>query len=270
MKKMNCIIVDDEPLALDILEEYIRRTPALRLAGRFTSSADALNLLRARGWDGGGGIHLAFLDIHMPGMDGLDLAKAIGKRDRGGETRIVFTTAFPQYALEGFRVEALDYLLKPISFEEFSQSVARAVSWFGRRVDNGPASRTANPPDKPQEPQTLIVKSGYKQFVIPLGNIVYIEGIRDHIRIHTRDAAGRTTAVQTLMNLRTVEEMLPADRFARLHRSYIVALDRVKRLERGHAILDYAAEEGSDEAVSLPVSDTYKESFVRALAARAV
>ncbi len=250
MNKLSCIIVDDEPLALDILEDYIRRTPSLELAGRFTSSADALALLRARGGDGGRGIDLAFLDIQMPGLGGLDLARSIGQ---GADTRVVFTTAFSQYALEGFRVEALDYLLKPISFEEFSRAVGRAAEWF--RIKRARVHQT---------PQTLIVKSEYKQFVIPTGTITYVEGIRDYIRIHTDGDAG---SVQTLMNLKTVEEMLPAGRFARVHRSYIVALDRVKRIERSHIILD---DGNSGTEVSIPVSDTYKDSFARALAARAL
>ncbi len=253
MKKLKCIIVDDESLALDILEEYIRRTPSLELVARFTSSAEALKLISARGGDGGQGISLAFLDIQMPGLNGLDLAKLLA--DIGDNTRVVFTTAFPQYALEGFRVDALDYLLKPISFEEFSRAVERAAAWFSRS-----GVRRTEPP------QTLIVKSDYKQFVIPIDTIIYIEGIRDYIRIHTLDEAGRAASVQTLMNLKTAEELLPTERFARVHRSYIVALERVKRLERAHVVIETAP----GEPVSIPVSDTYKESFSRALAARAL
>jgi DNA-binding LytR/AlgR family response regulator len=233
--KLKCIIVDDEPLALDILEEYIRRTPSLELAGRFTSGADALAFLKR------GGIELAFLDIQMPGLGGIEVAKLIAA---AGDTRVVFTTAFPQYALEGFEAWALDYLLKPIGFAEFSRAVSRAVEWFsGRRSD----------------PRTLIVKSEYKQFVIALENIVYIEGIRDYIRIHTADGG----SVQTLMTLRTVEGMLPASGFVRVHRSYIVSLGRVARVERAHVILDGAPE-------PIPVSDTYKEGFSSALASRAL
>lgn len=252
MKKLTTIIVDDEPLALDILEDYIRRIDSLELVGRFTSGADALDLLRS---DGGRGIDLAFLDIQMPGIDGLGLAKRAAE---AGDTRVVFTTAFPQYALEGFRVDALDYLLKPISFDEFSRAVERAVEWF--RIKR---------PETPQtSPRTLIVKSDYKQFVIRTDAIIYVEGIRDYIRIHT---SGENGSVQTLMNLKTVEEMLPAGRFARVHRSYIVALDHVKRIERSHVVLDVGITCANRTGeVSIPVSDTCKEAFHRALADRSL
>ncbi len=246
MKKLTCIIVDDEPLALDILEDYICRTPSLELAGRFSSGKDALGVLR------GGGIDLAFLDIQMPGPGGLDIAKVLA--DAGSDTRVVFTTAFQQYALEGFRAWALDYLVKPVSFEEFSRAVGRAVEWFSVRRASGAGS--------PPPPKTLIVKSGYKQFIIPTDTITYIEGTRDYIRIHTTE----DTPVQTLMNLKTAEELLPEGSFARVHRSYIVALNRIKRIERSHVIL----EDGSGEMVAIPVSDTYKEAFSRTLASRAL
>ncbi|MDR1671362.1 MAG: LytTR family DNA-binding domain-containing protein [Alistipes sp.] len=241
--KLKCIIVDDEPLALDILEEYIRRTPATELAGRFTSGSDALSFMERERVD------VAFLDIQMPGTGGLEVAEKIGE----GGVRVVFTTAFPQYALEGFKAWALDYLLKPINFDEFSRAVGRAMEWFSR------AAAEAS-----QAPQTLIVKSDYKQFVIPLAAIIYIEGIRDYIRIHTAgENGGPSGSVQTLMALKTVEGMLPAGGFARVHRSYIVSLDRVKRLERAHVILDGAGE-------PIPISDTYKDGFLSALAARAL
>ncbi len=211
---------------------------------------------------GGGGdreqrTDLAFLDIQMPGLDGLDVARLAAER---GDTRVIFTTAFPQYALEGFRARAIDYLLKPISFEEFSHAVERAFEWFrirpGGQAESGVGAGAG-------APQNLMVRSDYKQIVIPLSEIIYIEGIRDYIRIHTMDASGRPGSVQTLMNLKTVERMLPADRFARVHRSYIVALARVKRLERARVVLE-------NVATPIPVSDTYRDSFARTLAARAL
>jgi DNA-binding LytR/AlgR family response regulator len=249
---LNCIIVDDEPLALDILEEYVRRTPALTLAGRFTGSAEALEYL------GGHTVEIVFLDIQMPGPGGLDMAKLIG-----GDTRVIFTTAFPQYAVDGFRVDALDYLLKPISFAEFTRAVEKAAAWFdlkrGGRVP-APAAIPATPASGAG--QTLIVKSDYKQFVIPIDTIIYIEGIRDYIRIRTDEGA-----VQTLMNMKTVEDILPRSSFARVHRSWIVNLDRVKRIERSQIVLDGPTLPSPD---SIPVSDTYKASFLRTLSKRSL
>lgn len=236
--KLRCIIVDDEPLALDILEEYVRRIPELELAARCSGSVEALQAMK------NGEVDVAFLDIQMPGLNGLELSKLVGD-----DTKVIFTTAFPQYALEGFKVDALDYLLKPISFEEFSRAVAKAAEWFSMK-------RAAKSGVPDEEPQNLIVKSEYKQYIIPIETIVYIEGIRDYIRIHTDDSA-----VQTLMNLKTAEELLPANRFARVHRSYIVNVDKVKKIERTRIVFG---------DVVVPISDTYKEPFLKLLASRSL
>jgi DNA-binding LytR/AlgR family response regulator len=237
--KLKCIIVDDEPLALDILTEYVRRTPELELTARCSGGVEALEVMKREKVD------LAFLDIQMPGLSGLELSKLVSD-----DTRVIFTTAFPQYALEGFRVDALDYLLKPISFEEFSRAVARAREWFSlkRAVQSGMSE---------EEPRNLTVKSDYKQYVIPIETIVYIEGIRDYIRIHTDDGG----AIQTLMSLKTAEELLPAGRFARVHRSYIVNVGKVKKIERTNIIFG---------DIAIPISDTYKESFLKLLASRSL
>jgi DNA-binding LytR/AlgR family response regulator len=237
--KLRCIIVDDEPLALDILTEYVKRTPELELAARCSGSVEALEVVKHEAVD------VAFLDIQMPGMSGLELSKSVGN-----QTRVIFTTAFPQYALEGFKVDALDYLLKPVSFEEFSRAVARAEEWFAMK-------RVAVSGSGDKVPNNLIVKSGYKQYIIPVGTIVYIEGIRDYIRINTDDGG----SIQTLMNLKTAEELLPADRFVRVHRSYIVNIDKVVKIERAHIVF-------GDTLV--PVSDTYKGQFFKFLASRSL
>ena len=262
--KLSCIIVDDEPLALDILEDYVGRTPTLKLSGRFTGSADALNALEMMPVD------VAFLDIQMPGVNGLDVAKKVAEGGFAADTRVIFTTAFPQYALEGFRVDALDYLLKPISFAEFTRSVERAVEWFEIKraaASGGVAGAASGAGSVPSVPGTLIVKSDYKQFVIPLESIVYIEGIRDYIRIHTSDGG----AIQTLMNMKRAEELLPSGRFSRVHRSYIVNLDFIARIERTHVVFaPLAGGVSAFAAASVPISDTYKEGFLRALAARSL
>jgi DNA-binding LytR/AlgR family response regulator len=232
---LRCIIVDDEPLALDILAEYMRRSPELELVARCSGALEALEVIKR------GGVDVAFLDVQMPGLSGLELAKLIGDR-----TRVIFTTAFPQYALEGFRVDALDYLLKPVNFDEFSRAVARAEQWFAMKhaVQSGG-----------DEPQNMIVKSDYKQYIIPIDTIVYIEGIRDYIRIHTDDGG----SIRTLMNLKTAEELLPSGNFARVHRSYIVNVGKVKKIERARILFGDAA---------IPISDTYKEPFLKLLSNR--
>lgn len=237
--KLKCIIVDDEPLALDILEEYIRRTPSLELSARCPGSVEALQAMKRSP------VEVAFLDIQMPGLNGLELSRLTGD-----SVKVIFTTAFPQYALDGFKVDALDYLLKPVSYEEFSRAAARACEWFSMKL----AAETGNPAE---EANNLIVKSDYKQYIIPIDTIVYIEGIRDYIRIHTDDGG----ALQTLMNLKTAEEMLPSNRFARVHRSYIVNVDKVKKIERTRIVFG---------EVTVPISDTYKDSFLRLLSSRSL
>jgi DNA-binding LytR/AlgR family response regulator len=236
---LKCIIVDDEPLALDILAEYVRRTPTLELVARCSRCVEALETIEQSEVD------LAFLDIQMPGMNGLELSKQLGE-----DTKIIFTTAFPQYALEGFRVDALDYLLKPISFEEFTRAVTRAEEWFSMK-------RAAQSGTENSTPQNLIVRSDYKQYIIPIDTIVYIEGIRDYIRIHTEEGG----SIQTLMNLKTAEELLPSNCFARVHRSYIVNLEKVIKIERTNIVFGN---------VTIPISDTYKKQFLKLLNARVI
>lgn len=240
---LNCLIVDDEPLALDLLEEYIGRTPFLTLAGRSNSGAEALRIL------GGGGIDLLFLDIQMPHLSGIELSEMIGQRPR-----VIFTTAFEQYALEGFRVDALDYLLKPISYAEFLRSASRALQWF----EKDEAFRAGRESAVSPSPRSIIVKADYKQLQIALDEILYIEGVGDYVKIHTADG---TRPVITQMSMKTAEERLPADRFVRVHRSYIVNMDRIRTIERGRIVF------GKEY---IPVSDSYKERFAELLKLRSL
>lgn len=237
--ELNCMIVDDEPLALDLLEEYIRRTPYLRLVARCTGGAEAFEYLEH------GSADVVFLDIQMPGINGLELSRRIN-----GKAKIVFTTAFEQYAIEGFRVDALDYLLKPFNFSEFSRAAEKARNWFELKRS---AQRTAVPE---QAPRSIMVKADYKQYVIPVADIVYIESLRDYINIVTVEGC-----VKTLMSMKSIEELLPEDKFARTHRSYLVNVDRVKTVERSRAVVD---------AYTVPVSDSYKDSLIEKLAAGAL
>lgn len=234
---LQCVIVDDEPLALDLLEEYVRQTPWLHLQARCTSGQQALELI------GQGGTDVAFLDIQMPGLNGIELSRRIE-----GRTKVIFTTAFEQYAIEGFRVDALDYLLKPFSYAEFSRAADKARAWMrltrGQETQQQPA-RSA---------RSIIVKSGYKQHVIPVSEIVYIESLRDYVNIVTVD--GR---IKTLMSMKSMEEMLPAGKFARTHRSYLVNIDRIRTVERSQAIV---------EGHTVPVSESCKEALLAKLSGK--
>ena len=162
--KLRCAIVDDEPLALSLLESYVNKTPFLELAGKYSSAVQAMKELP------GNQIDLLFLDIQMPELNGLEFSKMVAPR-----TRIVFTTAFGQYAIDGYRVNALDYLLKPISYVDFLQAANKALQWFELV-------------QKPEEVDSIFVKSDYKLVQVELKKILYIEGFKDYIKIYTEDA----------------------------------------------------------------------------------
>lgn len=229
---LNCAIIDDEPLALDLLESYVRKTSFLNLVGRYSSAVSALSEIHQKRVD------LLFLDIQMPGMNGLEFAKTLQH-----DTRVVFTTAFSQYAIDGFRVKALDYLLKPISFQAFTEASERALEWF--RLKQGEASEIeANYPK-----DCIFVKSEYKLLQIQLGKILYIEGLKDYVKIYTED---NPRPILSLSSMKAMEERLPADRFLRVHRSFIVQKAKVRVIDRGRIVFGN---------VTIPVSDSYKQEW---------
>lgn len=223
---LNCAIVDDEPLALDLMESYVAKTPFLNLAGKYSSAVQAMKELPERQVD------LLFLDIQMPELSGLEYSKMVSP-----DTRVVFTTAFEQYAIDGYRVNALDYLLKPISYADFLQAANKAVQWFELL-------------QQPKEEITSIfVKSDYKLIQIPLDNILYIEGLKDYIKIYEE---GASKPILSLMSMKAVEELLPASRFMRVHRSFIVQKEKIRVVDRGRIIFG---------KTYIPVSDSYKQAF---------
>ena len=233
---LNCIIVDDEPLALDLLETYVRRTPFLRLTARCDNAVEALAALDKEPVD------LAFLDIQMPELNGLELSRLITHR-----TKIIFTTAFEQYALEGFRVDAVDYLLKPFNYAEFLRAATKAQHLV--ELERNQSADACHP-------DSIFVKSDYKLVQIELRHILYIEGLKDYVRIQTDTPQG---GILTLMNMKNIEERLPADTFLRIHRSYIVNINQIKTIERNRIVFG---------KVYIPVSDSYKDRFAKMLEKR--
>lgn len=238
---LSALIVDDEPLALDLMERYVQRTPFLRLAAKCSGGAQALQALA------GGGIDVAFLDIQMPGISGLELSRLVGER-----TQVVFTTAFQQYALEGFRADAIDYLLKPIDYNEFLRAANKVLKWFSR----GESPVASSAPAAPEEKTHLMVRSDYRQRRIRISDILYIEGLKDYVKIYL---AGEDRPLVTQTSLKSLEETLPAGQFMRIHRSYIVRLDAVSLIERGRIVFG---------KTYVPVSDACREAFFRALEGR--
>ncbi len=227
---LKCAIIDDEPLALELLESYVRKTPFLSLVGKYNNAIQAMQELPNNQVD------LLFLDIQMPQLNGLEYSKMIDNR-----TRVIFTTAFNQYAIEGFRVNALDYLLKPISYVDFLFSANKAFQWFELLAQ------------QKNELKTIFVKSDYKQIQISLSKILYIEGLKDYIKIYMEDSV---KPILSLMNMKSMEELLPPESFLRVHRSFIVQKSKINAIDRGRIVIGKAV---------IPISDSYKPLFTRFL-----
>lgn len=224
--KLRCAIIDDEPLALGLIESYVRKTDFLTLEGCYASAVEAVEQLTEKPVD------LLFLDIQMPELNGMEFSRMLPPA-----TRIVFTTAFEQYALDGYRINALDYLLKPISYAEFLEAARKALQWF--ELMN----------QQPKERESIFVKSDYKLVQIELRNILYIEGLKDYIKIYEEGCA---KPILSLMSMKSMEEQLPASRFMRVHRSYIVQKEKIRVIDRGRIVFD---------KTYIPVSDSYKQTF---------
>ncbi|MDL2221551.1 LytTR family DNA-binding domain-containing protein [Parabacteroides sp. OttesenSCG-928-N08] len=247
---LTCAIIDDEPLAVSLLESYVLKTPFLSLKGKFNSALNALSTLNNDPVD------LLFLDIQMPELSGLEFSHILK-----GDTRIIFTTAFDQYALDSYKVNALDYLLKPISYPDFLQSANKALQWYELLRKKAPDNPVADPsmtPHPKEEMESIFVKSEYKLIQIELNRILYIEGLKDYVKIYIE---GEARPILSLMSMKAMEELLPESRFIRVHRSFIVQPEKIKVIERNRII--YGKE-------YIPISDSHKEKFFEFLAQRSL
>ena len=233
---IKCAIVDDEPLAVELLASYVKKIPFLELCGKYSNATDALHGI------GETPVDLLFLDIQMPELNGLELSKMLPEN-----TRIVFTTAFNQYAVDGFRVNALDYLLKPISYADFLEACNKALQWFQLVQQQQGESTSAAP--AAEEIKSIFVKSEYKLLQINLDDIRYIEGLKDYVKIYTEQSPH---PILSLMNMKAIEQMLPASRFIRVHRSFIVQKSKIREIERNRIIFG---------DVYIPIGDSYKQAF---------
>ena len=230
---IKCAIVDDEPLAVELLASYVNKIPFLELCGKYTNATDALHGI------GEVPVDLLFLDIQMPELNGLELSKMIPEN-----TRIVFTTAFDRYAVDGFRVNALDYLLKPICYADFMEACNKALQWFQLvQQQDEPAAA------EKEEIKSIFVKSEYKLLQINLDDIRYIEGLKDYVKIYTEQSPH---PILSLMNMKAIEQMLPASRFIRVHRSFIVQKSKIREIERNRIVFG---------DVYIPIGDSYKQAF---------
>jgi len=226
---INCIAIDDEPLALKQIAGYIAKTPFLNLVASFESALEVLNYLNENKVD------LMFVDIQMPDLNGMDLVKSLKNRPE-----VIFTTASKDYAIEGFKIDALDYVLKPIDYASFLKAANKAKEYF-ELLDKQPDKLTANS-------NYLFLKSEYKIIRIEIDKILYIEGMSEYVRIHLENAK----PVMSLIRMKSIEQRIPTAQFMRVHRSFIVNLAKITTIERNCIIFD---------KTYIPVSDTYKDAF---------
>lgn len=224
--KLKCVVIDDEPLALELMKEYISRFPELTLIQTFDDAIVGKQFLQDNSID------LLFVDINMPDITGLELVESLYNKPM-----VIFTTAHRKFAVEGFNLDAVDYLLKPIDFERFSKAVRKAIEYHGFK-NNQPS----------ETPDFIFVRAEYRMVKIELNTIEYIEGLEDYIKIHL---IGIQHPVLTLMSLKGILEQLPANQFSRIHRSYIVANAKVKSVLKKNVLLI--------SGVELPVSNSYQQ-----------
>lgn len=231
--KINCAIVDDEPLAIKVLEKYIKELPILQLNSSFHSAIKASEYLQI------GGVDLLFLDINMPKISGISLLRSLPN-----PPLVIFTTAYPEYAVEGFELEALDYLLKPFSFERFLKAVNKAI----QAIETENKLRQTN---RLPEGGTLIIKADRKLYPLPFNSILYLQAFGDYVKVFTKNQ--RYLPKETLQN---IEKRLPENQFIRVHRSYLVALEAIQYIEGNHLTIDNQI---------IPIGQSYKEQLLQRL-----
>lgn len=234
---IKCIAIDDEPLALKKLVAYIRKVPYLELVAECHSAVEAQQVVEQQPVDA------IFLDIHMPDLNGIDFAKSMNQDHSKGPV-MVFTTAYSEYAIEGYKANAVGYLLKPYSFEEF-ETAAQKVKDICEIRQQAASEVTAQIDDG-----IIYVKSDYKIVRIDIAQIIYIEAMSEYLRI---SCEGRTSPVVVLLSMKKIEEHLPSSKFMRIHRSFIINLDKIVEVKKNHVVLD--------GDVSMPIGDNYKEAF---------
>jgi two-component system, LytTR family, response regulator LytT len=227
---ISVIAIDDEPLALQLVTGYIEKTPGLKLSGQFDNPIDASEFIREQKID------LIFVDIQMPDLSGIEFTRLMEKGPK-----VIFTTAFEKYALEGYKLEIVDYLLKPFSYEEFLNAVKKVQKLLALE-QKATIKVDANS-------EFLFLKSDYKIKRINFNDILYIEGLKDYVKVYTRTQA---KPVLSLASLKSLESKLPPTMFMRVHRSFIVNLEKIDTIERSRIVFG---------KIYIPISDQYKEKF---------
>lgn len=232
---IRCIVIDDKPLAIDILNDYVSKIPDLSLVFSSTNPLEALEYVMKNE------VGLVFLDIQMPQLNGVQFMKIVQ-----GKCKVILTTAYAEYALDGFEHDAIDYLLKPISFERFYKAVQKAIHYFSA-LEAKPQIITE--PTTTKEAEFIFVKNEYKLTKVDIADILYIEGMQNYVAIHTKKEK-----IISLQNIKKTEEQLPRNQFARVHKSYLVALNKINNIERSRIYI---------ESYVIPLGDFYKEAFYK-------
>ncbi|MEZ5026757.1 MAG: LytTR family DNA-binding domain-containing protein [Chitinophagales bacterium] len=225
--KIKCLVVDDEPMALSLIEKYVLQTPFLELVGKCSNAFEVLQFINQNEKP-----NLIFLDIQMPELNGMDLSKTLPPN-----VKVVFTTAFDHFAIEGYKVNALDYLLKPFDYTEFLGAAQKAKDWFEHTQSNE------------TQLNYFFIKSEYKQVKIVFDDIYYIEGLKDYVKFYL---VGQSSPILSIISLKKLEDELPRDKFMRIHRSYIVGLEHIDSIERNQVIT---------QKQRITIADQYKERF---------
>lgn len=232
--ELKCIAVDDEPLALEMVSGFIRQTSFLSLEGRFENAIEALSYINKHEVD------LVFLDIQMPDLTGMELARVLEGNKKERKPGIIFTTAYNQFAIEGYKVDALDYLLKPFSYEEFLKASTKAYNKF-----------SIAPQTKEEEtPDYLFLKVEYQLVKVRLKDIIYIEAYKDYVKVHLTT---KPMPLLSLTSLKNMEDLLPSKQFMRIHRSFIISLNHIQSITRNTVNMG---------TVTMTVSENYKENFL--------
>lgn len=238
---MRCLIVDDEPLAIKVIESYIDQVEGLEVVASCTNPIEVISLLNKHEID------LVFLDIEMPNLTGIDLVKTVDNMPQ-----FIFTSAYPQYAVDGFNLNATDYLLKPIPFHRFLKAVSRVIEKY--KFENNFSINTSSAGISEEDNDDFIfVKSEYENIKIDIKNILYIQGLKDYIKIYTGESE---KAILTLMSFKGILEKLPKKDFVRIHRSYVINIPQIKTLQKTKVIVG---------ETQIPIGETYRESFLERL-----
>jgi DNA-binding LytR/AlgR family response regulator len=253
MENIRCLALDDEPLALAILENYINKMPSLTLVKTCTDPLEALSLIQQ------GKVDLLFLDIQMPMLTGIQFLRVMN-----GKCKTILTTAYSEFALEGYEYDVVDYLLKPISFERFLKAVQKSISKLAiNNEQSGDVSQSITISTEQNKNQSIdsqlvnkssqldfiFVKTEYKIQKINLSDILYLEGLKDYVSIYTT-----TERILTLQTMKKMEEMLPSNRFVRVHKSYIVSLEKIETIERKRIFISKNI---------IPVGDSFQKDFMK-------